>query len=223
MKPFALGVLAAVTAMLLAATALVLGGALDVAADSPHHRLLLRALELARERAIGRAASAIAVPADIDRASRIAAGAGNYAAMCVECHLSPGSGDSEIRRGLYPRPPDLSAKTDSAPPQAPFASAAARQFWIVKHGIKASGMAAWGIAGLSDDDIWNLVAFLRVLPTMNADAYLNAVQASAGHSHGGEAIHAQHHDADPSAGAKPAVARKPVHHHAPGTPAHVDR
>ena len=40
--------------------------------------------------------------------------------------------DSEIRKGLYPTPPNLSAKTE-----VPFTSRnAARDFWIIKNGIK---------------------------------------------------------------------------------------
>ncbi len=33
---------------------------------------------------------------------------GNYDAMCAQCHLGPGLGDSEIHKGLYPAPPNLS-------------------------------------------------------------------------------------------------------------------
>merc|ERR1712000_66730 len=45
-----------------------------------------------------------------------------------------------------------------------------RQFWIIKHGIKASGMPAWGPTH-SDERIWNMVAFLQRLPSLTPDQY----------------------------------------------------
>ncbi len=45
-----------------------------------------------------------------------------------------------------------------------------RNFWIIKHGIKASGMPAW--APRHDDTrIWNMVAFLKRLPDLTAAQY----------------------------------------------------
>ena len=43
-------------------------------------------------------------------------------------------------------------------------------FWIVKHGLKYTGMPGW-IAPERDDEIWAVVAFLKRLPTLNADSY----------------------------------------------------
>lgn len=40
--------------------------------------------------------------------------------------------------GLYPSPPNLTRPEDERANSAP------RQFWIIKHGIKTSGMPAWG-------------------------------------------------------------------------------
>jgi len=51
--------------------------------------------------------------------------------MCSGCHLAPGMKRTEISRGLYPRAPELRHKTDLTP---------AEQFWIVKHGVKMTGM-----------------------------------------------------------------------------------
>ena len=65
----------------------------------------------------------------------VSKGASQYAAMCVNCHLAPGMTESEIRPGLYPQPPNLSEQRID-PKQA---------FWVVKHGLKMSGMPAWGL------------------------------------------------------------------------------
>jgi mono/diheme cytochrome c family protein len=52
--------------------------------------------------------------------------------------------------GLYPAPPNLTITTVDA----------AHAFWVIKHGIKASGMPAWG-KSMEDAYIWNMAAFLQ--------------------------------------------------------------
>jgi hypothetical protein len=112
-----------------------------------------------RERSIQRRAEGLRVP-DLDDPQSILKGAGQYAAMCTGCHLAPGMADSEIRPGLYPRPPDL-AKTRVDPRAA---------FWVIKHGIKMSAMPAWGTSH-DDATIWSMVAFLQKLPAMTPAGY----------------------------------------------------
>ncbi len=119
-------------------------------------------------------------------ASRIRRGAGNYQAMCAACHLAPGGPDSEIRQGLNPVPPELS----KAIARANAGAADARRFWIIKHGIKGSGMPAWSKGGMEDQAIWDLTAFLNALPSLSAQQYRQQVASSAGHSHGGVDEHA---------------------------------
>lgn len=43
-------------------------------------------------------------------------------------------------------------------------------YWVIRHGIKMSGMPAWEYH-LADDDIWATVAFLTKLPTLTPQAY----------------------------------------------------
>jgi hypothetical protein len=105
--------------------------------------------------------------------------------------LVPGKADTELSRGLYPSPPNLS-KVTVQPGEA---------FWTVKHGIKASGMPAWG-KSMSDEDIWHLVAFVRKLPELNASQYSAMVKSSSGHSHAGtgdEEMQGMSHSADENA------------------------
>lgn len=168
------------------AAALIQLGALDFAADTPHAPIVYRLIEWARERSIARQSAAITAPADLSDARRIRRGAGNYQAMCAACHLTPGGQDSEIRKGLYPVPPDLSKAIENANA----GSAASRRFWIIKHGIKGSGMPAWSKGGMEDDAIWDLTAFLNALPNLSAEQYRQQVGASAGHVHGGMDGHA---------------------------------
>lgn len=155
-----------------AAFGLLWSGAYNVAADEPHNPAVHRLLEIGRERSVAVRTAALQVP-DLGSAELVHQGAGNYAAMCAGCHLRPGMGDTELRRGLYPQPPELSARQGSTP---------ARDFWIIKHGLKASAMPAWGLS-MDDEAIWGMVAFLRWLPGRSPADYEVAVAASSGHSH----------------------------------------
>ncbi len=167
--------LIAATLITASAAAVVYFGLISVAADEPHTAPVTALLELARNRSIAVRADAIAVP-DLDNSDRIQAGSGNYAAMCASCHLAPGQTSTELSQGLYPAPPDLT--------QLGLRDDPARAFWIIKHGIKATGMPAWG-QSMDDRYIWDMVAFLQQLPLLDADQYQAMVDASGGHQHGG--------------------------------------
>lgn len=198
-----------------AATAgiVVVAGVVDVGADTPHSSFTYQALTFARERAIASRTGEIQTPADLADPERVRRGAGNYAAMCVNCHLSPEAPDSEIGKGLYPTPPNLSEK-----PAAPSSRDAARDFWIIKHGIKASGMPAWSKGGMEDEAIWDLTAFLQKIPLLSATAYEQLVAASDGHSHGG----LEGHEEAPAAPVeeKPVAKGKNAHSHDHGAHKH---
>ena len=181
MKGILTGVIVAVLAATASAAAALYLGWIDVAADKPHSPAVHALIEFARERSIARQTRDLLPPGDIDGVERIRRGAGNYDAMCADCHRAPGVGESEIRRGLYPHPPDLTRAAAGLPPDR----AAARRFWIIKHGIKASGMPAWSKGGMDDADIWDMTAFLGALPTLSAQQYRLQVAASGGHMHGG--------------------------------------
>src|SRR5437016_124468 len=163
MKPFGIVVVSvAATLVVIAAVAAVViaTGAYDVAADAPHSALAARVIAIARERSIDIRASAIKVP-PLGDPKMIAEGAEHYAAMCTGCHLAPGMRENEMRPGLNPKPPILSSLAAEDP---------AEQFWIVKHGLKMTAMPAWG-ATHTDEEIWNIVAFLQKLPGMSPARY----------------------------------------------------
>jgi mono/diheme cytochrome c family protein len=174
---FILGVLTTLASALLLGALAINRGVIDMAADAPHHPFIYRLIETARERSIKQHAEGIAVPADLADGERLRRGAGNYEAMCVGCHLSPAMRSSEIRQGLYPAPPDLTLATEDA--------TAARQFWVIKHGIKGSAMPAWSKGGIEDGAIWDLVALLQRLSVLSTQSYQELVERSDGHSHGG--------------------------------------
>jgi mono/diheme cytochrome c family protein len=160
-------------------------GGYNVAADDPHWQVTRRVIELVRDQSIAARADSVTVPDLADR-GLIELGAGHYAAMCEDCHMAPDVAENELRRGLYPKPPNLARESAHSP---------AETFWIIKHGIKMSAMPAWGVTH-DDDSIWGLVAFLRQLPTLDAKAY--AVLTEAGGDDDDDHGHHDHGDHDHS-------------------------
>jgi mono/diheme cytochrome c family protein len=181
MKTIMLSILGVLSLGALAVIGLLQAGAIDMAADTPHSPAVYRLIEWAREQSIVRRAAAIVPPDDLSDAGRIRRGAGNYDAMCANCHLSPGIEDSEIRKGLYPIPPNLSKPANADDSDR----TDARRFWSIKHGVKASGMPAWSKGGMEDEAIWDLTAFLKIMPSLSQEAYRRQVESSNGHTHGG--------------------------------------
>lgn len=181
MKKILLGALGVLGLGAVTVLGLLQAGAIDMAADKPHRPAVHRLIEWAREQSIARRAADIVPPVDLSDAGRIRRGAGNYDAMCANCHLSPGSEDSEIRKGLYPTPPNLSKPANADDSDR----TDARRFWIIKHGVKASGMPAWSKGGMEDEAIWDLTAFLKIMPSLSQEEYRRQVESSDGHTHGG--------------------------------------
>ncbi|BFM07315.1 c-type cytochrome [Halioxenophilus aromaticivorans] len=163
-----------VTAAVLAGGLFIYSGFYPMGADTQHHPITYWLLETLREKSIARAAKNIQVPADLDSSDRLLSGGADYNDMCASCHLKPGKTESDFTIGLYPSPPNLSVSADEHKHSHDARSAGdetiKRQFWIIKHGIKASGMPAWGPSH-SDDRIWNMVAFLQRLPSLSKDQY----------------------------------------------------
>ncbi len=161
---FASGLIAGIVLVAIAALGLIYSGAYNVAATRPHTSPVNWALHTLAKRSIEKRASeeVRAVP-NLENQARIAAGARHYREVCAQCHGAPGTDPSTLGRGLMPKPPDLA---DTSHHQW----TSAEQFWIVKHGIKMTGMPAWGPSN-PDREIWDVVAFLRTLPSMTPERY----------------------------------------------------
>lgn len=162
------GGIAAIAVLVLAGAAALFGyfGAYNVAADVPHTKLVYWFLDGARQHSVAVRARGIRVTKDLKNPALITQGAGLYAEMCTGCHLAPGMEPTEISQGLYPRAPVLAQGTDLT---------AAEEFWIIKHGVKMTGMAAWGRTH-SDVLIWDMVAFLQKLPSLSPEQYRTLVK-----------------------------------------------
>ena len=81
-----------------------------------------------------------------------------YKDHCAVCHAEDGGGNTTLSAGLSPEVPDLRAQhiqklTDG------------EMFYVIKHGVRFTGMPAWD---LGDDHSWGLVKLLRQLPKENS-------------------------------------------------------
>ena len=207
----ALGVLAVASVVVVGGFAW--SGLYNIGADDQHWRPTYALLETLRERSIDTRAHKLPLPTDLSDPARVAQGAGNYDAMCTGCHLAPGMTETELSKGLYPAPPNLTKERVDA----------AEAFWVIKHGIKASGMPAWG-KSMGDEYIWNMAAFLQKLPKLDEAQYQSLVARSGGHSHGGGETQPHGHAegmADDHTAMEMSGETKP-HAHPPGTPPHKD-
>jgi mono/diheme cytochrome c family protein len=160
------GVCLTLAAVVIAAFIFV--GLYDIGADAPHTPPVHWLIEQLRDRSIAVRASGIKVPVDLNDPKRVATGAGLYTEMCSGCHLAPGMEKTEISQGLYPPAPELSRGLDHT---------AAQEFWMIKHGVKLTAMPAWGRTH-SDELMWDMVAFVRKLPTMSAAQYQAAIKSA---------------------------------------------
>ena len=138
-------------------------------------------------------AKGISVP-PLEDEQMVMEGFRHYREMCVGCHLAPGIRSTEIRKGLMPEPPKLQEAVEEWKPN--------ELFWVIKNGVKMTGMPAWGPTH-SDQKIWAMVAFLEKLPHMTVEQY-KEMDKMAGpgedeegeHHHGDEADDHHHDDED---------------------------
>lgn len=157
--------------VLLGGFAAIYAGVYDVAATEPHSPATSWLLETARTRSIKAHAANIHAPPGLDDPAKVIIGVEHYAAHCAVCHGAPGVPKGDIAHGLYPQPPNLAETAKRYSP--------GELFWILKNGIKMSGMPAWN--DHSDDEFWATVSFLDKLPGMSEQDYANLVAASMAH------------------------------------------
>jgi len=148
-------------------------GIVNVAADEPHSAMVYWMLEQVRENSIEKASENIKVP-NLDDADLLLAGGSDYNFMCASCHLQPGQKESDMSVGLYPAPPNFSVESEEHQHEKnqdkDENAEAKKHFWVIKHGIKASGMPAWGKTH-DDKRIWAMVAFIQKLPELTPEQY----------------------------------------------------
>lgn len=166
--------LVVVIVVILGMVGFVYSGIYNVAADEPHSAVTRWLLMTARKQSIKTRMDRVMVPADLTDSERYRRGAQAYAEMCEGCHLGPGIEPTPFHKGLNPEPPELA---EIAPQRS-----AQYLFWTVKHGIKSTGMPAWGETH-GDEELWDIVAFLEKLSQMTPGQYAQ-LSSSNGHEHG---------------------------------------
>lgn len=105
------------------------------------------------------------VPIPADEAA-YTAGAVVYRDQCAVCHGVPGSEQTAIAKGMFPKPPQLfkgKGVTDDEPGET---------YWKVANGIRLTGMPAFG-KSLSETQIWQVSLLLA-----NADKVPDSIKKS---------------------------------------------
>jgi len=95
-------------------------------------------------------------PAPAQREAAIKEGERLFGTECAACHGMSGRNLTDAGRWMYPRAANLASHdTQSYSDQ--------EIFWVIKNGIRFSGMPAFGKVE-SDDHVWDLVLYFRTLP-----------------------------------------------------------
>ena len=143
----------------IAAAVVFLGGFYSVAGTAADPALVKWALIEVRNASIVRHADD-KPPAAFDDPANVQAGARVFAQSgCINCHGAPGVKWAKFSEGLHPDPPDLKDVVNDRTP--------GQLFWVVKNGINMTGMPSFALAGVNDDDLWKIVAFLKALPKVS--------------------------------------------------------
>ena len=167
----------------LAFWALALSGRMNVSAEGTHWPITDRLLETVRVNSVARRASDFSpdLPDLVDTDLLYEAVVG-FEDMCAACHTPPGGSPTALARGLNPPAIDL---TEAARKRSP-----AELFWVTKHGIRMTGMPAWGPTH-SEEELTPVVALITRFPDFADHDYENLLAAAreAGVEH-----HHHHHD-----------------------------
>lgn len=93
----------------------------------------------------------------------IAEGMAHFADHCAACHANNGSGDTEMGRGLYPKPPDMRLQETQSLSDGEL-------FYIIENGVRFTGMPAWSTGNEEGGHgTWHLVHFIRELPRLTPE------------------------------------------------------
>jgi mono/diheme cytochrome c family protein len=157
----ALGVAATVATAAVVGMVVVYSGAVNPAATEEHASLTRWALDTSFHSGVRSRAGTVDPPPAFTPAM-IEAGARGYKAMCQHCHSGPGAERETWSAAMRPRPPHLAEAAAEWSPQ--------EVFWIAKHGVRSTGMPAFGPSH-DDATLWEITAFVKALPGMSPERY----------------------------------------------------
>jgi cytochrome c553 len=162
-------------------------GLVPIAASSGHFAITEWFLQFSKQRSVATHTLG-EEPPRLDDPALLLKGAGHFEAGCRPCHGAPDLPRlPRVPRAMLPPPPNLALVVPEYAPE--------ELFYIVKHGIKFTGMPAWP-SQVRDDEVAAMVAFLVALPQLDAAAYRRLVH---GEPAGGDASSAAE-PLDPLAG-----------------------
>ncbi len=142
-------------------------GVYNVSALETHTQPVYSVLEVALRRSIRQRAEELVVP-DLDQAGWQEAGLRLYERHCRQCHGAPGVGPDEFALGMSPLPVAIVETARKRPPED--------IFWVIKHGVKMTGMPAWDHR-LSEEEMWQITAFVMASPRFGTNEYQQRLQA----------------------------------------------
>ena len=151
----------AISAALLGVAVVELGW-YDVGATNRHSNLTQWVTHEAMIHSVRRHARDVESPARFT-AAQVVGGFCQYEAHCVACHGAAAAARAPWVSGLEPSPPYLL--------DAPQQFTSGQLLWIVRHGIKMTGMPAWRDS-MSDAQIRDVVAWLEVSTKLPPQTYV---------------------------------------------------
>ena len=173
-KPLITGMLAAAAGigllLLVIALFTVYTGSYNIAASEDHSPFVRWMFDTTMQNSVERQADTLEAPSFTQQ--MVASGASDYKSMCEQCHGGPGVEPEAFSRGMLPQPPHLH--------EAAAEWEAREIFWLVKHGVKMTGMPAFG-ENHTDDELWDIAAFASKLPGMTEEESRRFESAESGH------------------------------------------
>lgn len=162
---------------------IVMGGRFDVAASAQHPQPIHDLIHQTRVNAVSRQVRDLeAPPVDLTDDAILFEAIVGFQSMCADCHHPPGGQPSALARGLNPPPANLSESARKRSVE--------ELFWVTKHGIRMSGMPAWGPSH-SDAELWPIAVLITHFPDFAESEFEQLLKAAreAGVEH-------HHHDDD---------------------------
>lgn len=140
--------------------AVVFGGLYNISAQAGHWPISAWVLHTTYRNAVElRAPAPSEVPPLTDELLRL--GIRHFDAACRICHAAPGDDRTATVRSMAPTPPHVTEAVEDWEPR--------HLGWIVREGVKMSGMPAW--PATREDEMWSVVAFLDRVRDMDEATY----------------------------------------------------
>lgn len=159
---YAIGFVAAFVLIAIIGLTVMYTGAYNVAASDPHARIARWILDSTFHNSVRARSEEEAVQPALIKTADLRTGFQEFQEYCVHCHGAPGVKPAEWVSGMTPSPPELSTVIDNWSPD--------EIFWIVKHGVKMSGMPPFGDTE-SDKTLRNITAFVAQLDDLTPEEY----------------------------------------------------